>query len=200
MVTRDAFDLADYRSRASPCCAASWTQEDCEQARTESDRLMRLCDADRETYGPDLELEVDHVAPEYRRHMDRVIRKIEPISDISDFFARMALREAITRPARAVFDDDVRLFEDKLNLKLPGGSPYPWHQDWPCCWRAETDELVTCFVYLDDADVTNGCLHVIPGSHLGRPTTRSRATGTSRSTPRPWTSRSPSRSRSRPAT
>jgi ectoine hydroxylase-related dioxygenase (phytanoyl-CoA dioxygenase family) len=63
----------------------------------------------------------------------------------------------------------MELFEDKLNLKLPGGSPYPWHQDWVCCWRAHTDDLVTCFIYLDDADATNGCLQVIPGSHLGKP-------------------------------
>jgi ectoine hydroxylase-related dioxygenase (phytanoyl-CoA dioxygenase family) len=101
--------------------------------------------------------------------MDRVIRKIEPISDLSPFFAQMALRPSIAGPARAIFDGDVGLFEDKLNLKLPGGSPYPWHQDWACCWRAHTDELATCFVYLDDADLTNGCLQVIPGSHLGRP-------------------------------
>lgn len=169
MVTQDVFDLADYSERGFAVLRGVLDESEWEEARLESDRLMRLCDADRETYGPRLELEVDHLAPGDRRDMDRVIRKIEPISDISDFFDRMSMREAITRPARAVFDDDVRLFEDKLNLKLPGGSPYPWHQDWPCCWRAQTDELITCFVYLDDADTTNGCLHVIPGSHLGRP-------------------------------
>ena len=98
MVTRDAFDLADYSEQGFAVLRGVLGAEDCEQARNESDRLMRLCDADRETYGPRLELEVDHVAPEYRRHMNRVIRKIEPISDISDFFARMAVREAITRP------------------------------------------------------------------------------------------------------
>ena len=59
------------------------------------------------------------------------------------------------------------LFEDKLNLKLPGGAGFPWHQDWSCCWRASTDELVTCFVVLDDATEENGPLEMIPGSHRG---------------------------------
>jgi ectoine hydroxylase-related dioxygenase (phytanoyl-CoA dioxygenase family) len=146
-------------------------------ARDESDRLMQLCASDRRRYAPRLELEVDHLAAEHRAGMDTVIRKIEPISDLSAFFADMAFRDAIADPARAVFHDDVALFEDKLNLKLPGGSPYPWHQDWPCCWRAHTDELITCFVYLDDADHANGCLQVIPGSHLGRPLLPFRGSG-----------------------
>lgn len=77
-------------------------------------------------------------------------------------------RPAVEQPALAVFGDDVALFEDKLNLKLPGGAGFPWHQDWSCCWRAYTDELVTCFVALDDATEENGPLEVIPGSHLGR--------------------------------
>ena len=74
-----------------------------------------------------------------------------------------AFHPGIVDPLRQIFNDDVALFEDKLNLKLPGGSPYPWHQDWACCWRAHTDELITCFIYLDDADATMGCLQVIPG-------------------------------------
>jgi ectoine hydroxylase-related dioxygenase (phytanoyl-CoA dioxygenase family) len=168
-VSADGFDVDDYSQRGFAVLRGVLSAEDCELARREADRLVALCDADRDGYGPRLELEVDHLAPEHRHGMDRVVRKIEPISDLSDFFARMALRDAVARPARSVFDDEVGLFEDKLNLKLPGGSPYPWHQDWPCCWRAQTDELITCFVYLDDADLTNGCLQVIPGSHLGRP-------------------------------
>jgi ectoine hydroxylase-related dioxygenase (phytanoyl-CoA dioxygenase family) len=101
--------------------------------------------------------------------MQPVIRKLEPISDLSPIFAELAYAEGITGPVGAIFGEPVELFEDKLNFKLPGGSPYPWHQDWVCCWRAHTDELITCFIYLDDADEINGCLQVIPGSHIGKP-------------------------------
>jgi ectoine hydroxylase-related dioxygenase (phytanoyl-CoA dioxygenase family) len=169
-MTSTPFDVENYREQGFAVLRGVLDAEECEEARRESDRLMERCSADRGAHAPRLELEVDHLSPEDRSGMDTVIRKIEPISDLSDFFARMALRPSVAGPARAIFDGDVRLFEDKLNLKLPGGSPYPWHQDWSCCWRAHTDDLVTCFVYLDDADLANGCLQVIPGSHLGRPT------------------------------
>jgi ectoine hydroxylase-related dioxygenase (phytanoyl-CoA dioxygenase family) len=165
----EGFDVASYRREGYAVLRGVLDPAECDDARRESDRLMRLCGDERDRYAARLELEVDHLAPEQRRGMDRVIRKIEPISDLSPFFAQMALRPAIAGPARAVFDGEVALFEDKLNLKLPGGSPYPWHQDWSCCWRAHTDELATCFVYLDDADLTNGCLQVIPGSHHDKP-------------------------------
>jgi ectoine hydroxylase-related dioxygenase (phytanoyl-CoA dioxygenase family) len=166
---RDQFDLEAYRQQGYAVLRGVLDPAECEQARRESARLMELCGAERDRYAARLEFEVDHLAPEHHQGMDRVIRKIEPISDLSPFFAEMALRPAVAGPARVVCGGEVGLFEDKLNLKLPGGSPYPWHQDWACCWRAHTDELATCFVYLDDADMTNGCLQVIPGSHLGRP-------------------------------
>lgn len=137
--------------------------------RAESDRLMRLCYDERERYAKRIEWEVDHLAEGEKRGMEKVIRKLEPVSDISPVFRELAFSPEITGPVSAIFGEPVDLFEDKLNLKLPGGSPYPWHQDWVCCWRAHTDRLITVFMYLDDADAVNGCLQVIPGSHLGKP-------------------------------
>jgi ectoine hydroxylase-related dioxygenase (phytanoyl-CoA dioxygenase family) len=137
------FDVTRYRQEGYAVLRGVLGAEECAEARREADRLRELCGAARDRYAARLELEVDHLAAEQRKGMDEVIRKIEPISDLSPFFDAMAQRDRIADPARAVFEDDVRLFEDKLNLKLPGGSPYPWHQDWACCWRAHTDELVT---------------------------------------------------------
>jgi ectoine hydroxylase-related dioxygenase (phytanoyl-CoA dioxygenase family) len=168
-VSSQPFDAESYRQQGYAVLRGVLDAAECELARSESDRLMQRCGGDLEQYSARLELEVDHLALEHRKGMDRVIRKIEPISDLSPVFAKMAMAEQVAGPARALFGGPVSLFEDKLNLKLPGGSPYPWHQDWSCCWRAHTDELATCFVYLDDADLANGCLQVIPGSHLGRP-------------------------------
>jgi ectoine hydroxylase-related dioxygenase (phytanoyl-CoA dioxygenase family) len=140
-----------------------------EELRGEADRVLALCAADPVRYARRIEWETDHLAEGERAGMDRVIRKLEPVSDLSNIFAEFAYHPGVTGPVSAIFGEPVELFEDKLNLKLPGGSAYPWHQDWVCCWRAHTDELITCFIYLDDADETNGCLQVIPGSHQGKP-------------------------------
>lgn len=137
--------------------------------RQEANRLLELCTRESDRYRARIEWEVDHLADSDQAGMRGVIRKLEPVSDLSATFQDLAHDPAITGPAESIFGEPVELFEDKLNLKLPGGSPYPWHQDWSCCWRAHTDELVTCFLYLDDAEETNGCLQVVPGSHTGKP-------------------------------
>ena len=167
--TDEQVDVERYEREGYLTAPSVLTPEELELLREESQRVLDLCAREPERYARRIEWEVDHLAPADRRGMDRVIRKLEPVSDLSPVFARYAFHPGIADPIRRVFGDDVELFEDKLNLKLPGGSAYPWHQDWACCWRAHTDELITCFIYLDDADDTKGCLQVVPGSHLGKP-------------------------------
>jgi ectoine hydroxylase-related dioxygenase (phytanoyl-CoA dioxygenase family) len=164
----DQIEVEQYQRAGYSVQSSVLSAEELAGFRQEADRLLRLCTENSHRYARRIEWEVDHLAEGERAGMEKVIRKLEPISDLSPAFAELACHPGITGPVSAVLRGPIELFEDKLNLKLPGGSPYPWHQDWVCCWRAHTDELVTCFIYLDDADETNGCLQVIPGSHLGK--------------------------------
>jgi ectoine hydroxylase-related dioxygenase (phytanoyl-CoA dioxygenase family) len=53
----------------------------------------------------------------------------------------------------------------KINMKPPSiGSLVEWHQDL-AYYPLTNDSSVTVLIYLDDADVANGCLQVIPGKH-----------------------------------
>jgi ectoine hydroxylase-related dioxygenase (phytanoyl-CoA dioxygenase family) len=162
-------DVEQYHRDGYLTAESALSPDDLQRLRQASDDVLALCASDPERYRARIEWERDHLDDAHRAGMERVIRKLEPVSDIAPLFAEYARHPGIVDPLRQIFDDDVSLFEDKLNLKLPGGSPYPWHQDWACCWRAHTDELITCFIYLDDADETMGCLQVIPGSHEGKP-------------------------------
>ena len=62
-------------------------------------------------------------------------------------------------------DGDVRLYWEQAVAKPPeAGTELPWHQDngyTPLLPEA----YLTCWLALDDADLDNGCLWVIPGSH-----------------------------------
>lgn len=162
-------DVEQYRRDGYLTAPSALSADDLAILRAASDEVLAMCAAEPERYRRRIEWERDHVDAAHQTGMDRVIRKLEPVSDLAPVFADYARHPGIIGPLQQIFDDDVELFEDKLNLKLPGGSPYPWHQDWACCWRAHTDELITCFIYLDDADATMGCLQVIPGSHTGKP-------------------------------
>ena len=169
MQTMSEIDVEQYQRDGYLTAPSVLTPDELAVLRKESDRVLALCASDPQRYANRIQWETDHLAGEDQRGMDRVIRKLEPVSDLSPIFARSAWNPGIVDPLRQIFQDDVALFEDKLNLKLPGGSASPWHQDWACCWRAHTDELITCFIYLDDADDSMGCLQVVPGSHLGKP-------------------------------
>jgi ectoine hydroxylase-related dioxygenase (phytanoyl-CoA dioxygenase family) len=55
----------------------------------------------------------------------------------------------------------------KINMKPPAiGSVVDWHQDLAYYPLTNTNSLAVLF-YLDDADIGNGCLQVIPERHLG---------------------------------
>ncbi len=61
---------------------------------------------------------------------------------------------------------DARLYWEQAVAKPPQArTELPWHQDNGYT-PLEPEEYVTCWLALDDADVDNGCLWVIPGSHL----------------------------------
>jgi phytanoyl-CoA hydroxylase len=55
----------------------------------------------------------------------------------------------------------------KLNMKSPGyGAPVEWHQDW-AFYPHTNDDLAAVGIMLDDCEMENGPVMVIPGSHQG---------------------------------
>lgn len=97
------------------------------------------------------------------------IRSMEPFHHLDPALERVIDDPRVWSPAAELLGlPSVSLFTDKLNFKRPGGSPFPWHQDTPY-WRfgcPHVDRLASVQIYLDDADRANGCLWMVPGSHL----------------------------------
>jgi phytanoyl-CoA hydroxylase len=61
----------------------------------------------------------------------------------------------------------IRAQGDKLNIKPPAvGSPIEWHQDF-AHYPHTNDDLCAVGIALDDSDVSNGCVCVVPRSHVG---------------------------------
>jgi len=71
--------------------------------------------------------------------------------------------------ARQLIGDEIALDYDQFLAKRPnkGGAKFAWHQDLGY-WPTGTPDTITttCSLALDDADEANGCLQVVPGSHL----------------------------------
>lgn len=64
---------------------------------------------------------------------------------------------------------NVQLHHSKMLVKPPEkGAAFPLHQDYPY-FPHERHTMLAASVHLDDSDMENGCLCVIPGSHKRGP-------------------------------
>lgn len=97
------------------------------------------------------------------------LRVVEPFHHLDRVFEALVSDPRIVAPmCDLVGAERVALWTDKLNFKRPEeGSGFRWHQDSPY-WAhasAHLDQLPNVMLALDDADVDNGCLRVVRGSH-----------------------------------
>jgi ectoine hydroxylase-related dioxygenase (phytanoyl-CoA dioxygenase family) len=73
---------------------------------------------------------------------------------------------AILDRVEALLGRDIDVFGTKFFPKLPGGGTSThWHQD-NFYFGTTSEQILSCGVYLQDADKENGCLQVVPGSHV----------------------------------
>lgn len=80
-------------------------------------------------------------------------------------FMRAIVHPNMTSVLSQIIGPNVQLHHSKMLVKPPeNGAAFPMHQDHPY-FPHEQHTMLAASVHLDDANVENGCLHVIPGSH-----------------------------------
>ncbi len=84
--------------------------------------------------------------------------------DLSPVCRRLAFDPRLLAALAALYDEEARLFKDKLIFKPPGMKGYGLHQDW-IAWPGFPTSFLTVLVPFDAADVNNGCTEVFPGYH-----------------------------------
>ncbi len=98
----------------------------------------------------------------------RAIRSMEPTAHLDARFEALVDDPRLWQPSADIIgSDELSLFSDKLNVKRPGGAPFPWHQEGPY-WAYGAEDLehiVSALTYIDEGTEENGCLWIIPGSH-----------------------------------
>jgi phytanoyl-CoA hydroxylase len=105
--------------------------------------------------------------PSHSAMLPRVRRLKPAIFKRYDFFRALTREPRITSILSGLLGPNIRLYGGKLNMKSAGyGSPVEWHQDW-AFYPHTNDDVLATGIYLDDCDLDNGPLMVIPGSHLG---------------------------------
>ncbi|MCZ7644035.1 MAG: phytanoyl-CoA dioxygenase family protein [Planctomycetota bacterium] len=86
-----------------------------------------------------------------------------------DVFGAATRHPRLVGAARQLLREDVYHWHSKVMLKEPRvGGAWEWHQDYGYWYRDGClyPRLVSCMLALDPATPANGCLQVMPGSHL----------------------------------
>ena len=79
----------------------------------------------------------------------------------------LASNKSILDAVESLIGPDILLFGASMFSKKARDVRFvSWHQD-AAYYGLDPQEEVTCWVGLTDADIENGCMRVIPGSHLG---------------------------------
>jgi ectoine hydroxylase-related dioxygenase (phytanoyl-CoA dioxygenase family) len=98
----------------------------------------------------------------------QAVRSMEPMAHLDSRVDAFVDDPRIWGPCRDLIGHEkLSLFSDKLNVKRPGGAPFPYHQEGPY-WAYGAEDLehvVSTLTYLDDGNKENGCFWVIPRSH-----------------------------------
>lgn len=94
-----------------------------------------------------------------------VVRRIWSPTKRHSYFERMAADPRLLDVIEQLIGPDILFHYSKLHMKAARvGSKVEWHQDFSYYPHTNTD-LLSAMIYLDDADASNACLHVLPGSH-----------------------------------
>lgn len=113
-----------------------------------------------------------------RRGNEVVLRKIQPVNDVSPVFAKYSYDERLLRPLRELLGCEPVLMEEKLNYKqvLPGNpdvvtgaledESFPFHTDMAYFWfDGYPRETVSSAITIDETTLDNGPIRVVPCSH-----------------------------------
>lgn len=110
-----------------------------------------------------------------RTHLDSLLRKTNGLADPSARYKPHLYAKWVSDLIRAprvldavedVLGPDLLVWRSIFFVKK-GRSPgfVDWHQD-SFYWRLDSDDVVTAWIALTESSVENGCLRVVPGSHL----------------------------------
>ena len=95
------------------------------------------------------------------------LKRIKQPHQHSQFFWDIIKESKIEEILRDLLGDNVSLKTSKLNTKAPGGgAAVEWHQDW-AFYPHTNDNVLALGLMLNDVDMDNGPLMVIPESHKG---------------------------------
>ncbi|NBD27782.1 phytanoyl-CoA dioxygenase family protein [Paenibacillus glycinis] len=122
-------------------------------------------------FDPDTKAKIQFTKPQSELHTDEerelAVRKVYDYVDADPVLHAAAHSPAIAAVVEKLLGAQSKLAQDQALLKPPhGGGEKPWHQDMAYGNLAYEKAVVGVWIALDEAGIDNGCMHVIPRSHM----------------------------------
>lgn len=94
------------------------------------------------------------------------VLQIINMMDLDDVFRKLVYKDELLDLAEGVLGSpNIRFYHDQALYKPAlHGDVVPWHQD-NGYWHLEPPRAASLWIALDDANVENGCMWFVPGSH-----------------------------------
>ena len=151
-----------------------FSEEEVQRMRKEADEILELIlnssnSLERQSGRLDL----------VRNEAGFLVRKIQPINDLSLYLSQISADSRLLDPMRALMNEEPILMEEKLNYKQPLPSlsfgfetkprdtdRFPVHNDW-AYYRAQNypQGIISSAITLDDCPAESGPIRIWPGTH-----------------------------------
>jgi ectoine hydroxylase-related dioxygenase (phytanoyl-CoA dioxygenase family) len=167
----NATQMRQYQEEGYLILPGVFSLAEVERMRQEADRILKLM------INSSLALaEVNPRLDLRTRNGHQVVRKVQPINDLSAVLREVAEDSRLLQPMRELLGCEPILMEEKLNYKQalaqpvdlpcrPDDDAFPFHHDWGY-YRAQgyPKETLSSAVSIDESTPDNGPIRVIPGS------------------------------------
>jgi phytanoyl-CoA hydroxylase len=152
--------IAQYHDDGYVIVTDGFTPDLVQRMRRVTDQLVEQSRAVKESDA------VFDLAPSHSAERPRVRRIKDPIM-VDPVFMEALTHPPLIAALKSLLGPNLRVRNTKLNLKEAHvGDPVEWHQDW-AFYPHTNEDVLAVGVMLDDCEIENGPLLVLPGSHKG---------------------------------
>ncbi|PWI76912.1 hypothetical protein PCL_04106 [Purpureocillium lilacinum] len=92
--------------------------------------------------------------------------RTEKFVDYHEDWRSLICGDGLASILKQIAGEDTLLFKDKINYKLPNGNGFHAHVDYHAYSHIGQIHHITANIAIDEANIANGCLEVVPGSHV----------------------------------
>jgi phytanoyl-CoA hydroxylase len=161
----NASDIQFYKDHGYLLVKGVFSKQEVEEMRESVEKIIQRAaqakaDANHAWQG-------DFLEPEQLKKL--VLKGFHDVHYHDAAFTRAATHPRMVKVLSGIIGPNVQLHHSKMLVKPPSnGAAFPMHQDYPY-FPHRDHSMLAASVHLDDADMENGCLCVVPGSHKQGP-------------------------------